>query len=85
MLYLSKDPTVCANEFGVIVFGTGRMGRVRATAIQTEEGVNVLYGFDVIEESVKSFAKDFNCTGFVLNDENLQKALSDTKVGAVFV
>lgn len=61
------------------------MGRVRATSIQTEEGVNVLYGFDVIEDSVKSFAKDFNCTGFVLNDENLQKALSDPKVGAVFV
>ena len=61
------------------------MGRVRASALQTKANVSVLYGFDIIEASVKSFAADYNCAGFVLTDESMAKALADPKVSAVFV
>jgi len=70
---------------GAIIFGTGRMGRVRATALQSKAGAKVLYGFDIIEASVQSFAEEFNCQGFVLTDESMNKALADPNVSVVFV
>jgi len=72
-------------ELGVIIFGTGRMGRVRASALTTKQGVKVLYGFDIIEESVNSFAEYFKCQGKVLSDDTMNQALADPAVHAVFV
>ena len=71
---------------GVVIFGTGRMGRVRATAIRGKHNVKVLYGFDIIEASAQAFARDFpGSKGFTLNDDNLAKALADPAVHVVFV
>lgn len=70
---------------GVIIFGTGRMGRVRAKTLQQIANVEVLYGFDIIESSVKSFAGEFSAEGHVLTDESMAKALADPRVKAVFV
>jgi myo-inositol 2-dehydrogenase/D-chiro-inositol 1-dehydrogenase len=75
------DPTVPAGEnIGVVIIGTGRMGRVRAQAMRPLARVEVLYAFDIIEASVQAFARDFNCEGHVLSDESLAKALSDPRV-----
>ena len=70
---------------GAIIFGTGRMGRVRAEALRTERNVEVLYGFDIIEASAQAFAQDFHCHGAVLEDAELAKALADPRVKVVFV
>ena len=84
--YCFLDPTIeKGSDIGVIIFGTGRMGRVRASALLSKPGVRVLYGFDIIESSVELFAKDFNCVGHVLSDEKMNEALADPKVTAVFV
>merc|ERR1712137_179334 len=78
--------TVAEGEtIGAIIFGTGRMGRVRAEALRTEHNVKVLYGFDIIESSAQAFAADFQCQGGVLSDETLDQALQDPQVKVVFV
>lgn len=61
------------------------MGRVRAAVCQSSPVLDVAYGVDVVEASVKSFMEEFQCEGLVLSDDSLKKVLSDDSVNAVIV
>lgn len=79
-------PTVDSGSLiGVIIFGTGRMGRLRAQSIQGLPNVKLLYAFDIVEASVNAFVDEYPCEGQVLTEEAVEKALADPRVKAVFV
>ena len=63
LIFDKIDPTIKTDRIGVVVFGTGRMGRVRADALIRNPKTTLLYGVDLFEESAKSFAKHYNCEG----------------------
>jgi len=66
---------------GFAIFGVGRIGNIRATALQRCGNAKVLYVVDVDEKRVAEFAAKFECEG----QSDASRVLSDPRVDAVLV
>jgi myo-inositol 2-dehydrogenase/D-chiro-inositol 1-dehydrogenase len=74
---------VHAQAIGVCIIGVGRMGTVRAQAIENYIGAKILYAADIDKERVEQFAASFNCTPLTM--DGIDQALRDERVHAVFI
>eukprot|EP00698_Gefionella_okellyi_P000635 TRINITY_DN10560_c0_g1_i1.p1 TRINITY_DN10560_c0_g1~~TRINITY_DN10560_c0_g1_i1.p1 ORF type:complete len:730 (-),score=129.43 TRINITY_DN10560_c0_g1_i1:1-2190(-) len=80
---LAQHSVVASSQpvLGFAVFGVGRIGSIRASALLQQPGVRLLYAVDVDATRVKEFASRFGCEGRTDPGE----VLSDSRVHAVLI